>query len=126
MAKETKFITIPRGEYDFLKNKADIYKGIVGLLITSIKAKDEIERAYSYNEVEKGFYCEDSTDTVKQILSVIKVFDPTAYAVITGHGLTLNDMLQNLADMLSDEEVEDDEDDEEVEDDEDDEVEAEA
>ena len=113
MAKETKNITISRGLYDLLRNKADIYKGIVGLLITSIKAKDEIEKAYSYNEVEKGFYCEDSTDTVKQILTVIKVFDPTAYAVITGHGLTLNDMLQNLADMLSDDEEEDEPEEEE-------------
>ena len=104
MAKETKFISITREEYDFLKNKADIYKGIVGLLMTSIKTKDETEKAYSYNEVEKGFYCEDSTDTVKQILSVIHVFDPTAYAVITGHGFTLTGMLQNLAEMFSDDE----------------------
>ena len=112
MAKETKNITISRGEYDFLKNKVDIYMGIVGLLTTSIKTKDETKNAYSYNEVEKGFYCEDSTDTVKQILTIVHFFDPTAYALITGHGLPFTGMLQNLADMLSDDEVEDDEDDE--------------
>lgn len=119
MAKETKNITISREEYDFLKKTSGIYKSIVGLLMANIQSDDETEYKYSHKKVEEGYYCDEPTAVIRQILAFVHFFDPTAYALITGHGFTVTlDMLQNLAETFSN--------DEEEEDDEDDEVEAEA
>lgn len=119
MAKETKNITISREEYDFLKKTSGIYKSIVGLLMANIQSDDETEYKYSHKKVEEGYYCDEPTAVIRQILAFVHYFDPTAYAVITGRAIEItSETLHKLVEELSAEAEE--------EEDEDDEVEAEA
>lgn len=113
MAKETKFISITREEYDFLKKTSGIYKSIVGLLMANIQSDDETEYKYSHKKVEEGYYCDEPTAVIRQILAFVHYFDPTAYAVITGRAIEItSETLHKLVEELSAEAEEEGEDEE--------------
>lgn len=119
MAKETKNITIPIEDYDYLRNVLSIYKSILGVLATSIKSEEETQYKYSTNKVGNGYYCEEMDEVVRQIFTFIRYFDRRAYAIITGQAIEItSETLHKLVEELSAEAEE--------EEDEDDEVEAEA
>lgn len=107
MAKETKFISITREEYDFLRKTSGIYKGILRVLATSIKSEEDTQYKYSTNKIGDGYYCEEMDEVVRQIFTFIRYFDIRAYAVITGRAIEITpDMLHDLAEMFSDDEEE--------------------
>lgn len=113
MAKETKSITITREEYDFLRKASNIYKGILGVLATSIKSEGDTQYKYSTNKVGDGYYCEEMDEVVRQIFTFIRYFDIRAYAVITGRAIEItSETLHKIVEELSAEAEEEGEDEE--------------
>lgn len=109
MTKESKTVTIALADYNHYKEKMNLYKAIVGVLMDNItRNKDEAQ--YSFNEIEDGVYFKDSKTAFKKLLTIIRYFDPIAYAFITDR-IDIDDWF--LKDALSEIEIEEDEEDQE-------------
>ena len=113
MAKETKNVTIPIEDYNYLRNVLIVYKSILGVLATSIKSEGDTQYKYSTNKVGNGYYCEEMDEVVRQIFTFIRYFDTRAYAVITGQAIEItSETLHKLVEELSAEAEEEGEDEE--------------